>query len=328
MPSDDTPSTNGVESPPLQADPLPSKRGEIGYIEAAESLESPTDILHTLNEHDLPTRHSVESVDRNHSPISPDAAATPPAQSEIVTYPSSDQLSSSASITTSKPNRMLDFFKPQGPPVFGGLRFYSLVIFALHLTLLGGSITAWVFASKYSALPAEKDHQTLFGHPSTFRNISVHIIFTAIILAQLVLLARPLFRLRGERYNYIHHGEIVPCHRNILRSSITSASAPWNHPSLPTYTVVLSQGGVATGDVEDHIIARPPPPAYNDTRGSILVLSGFSRNSLSRESGTDGPLSYVSRDEQRDQVQNAERVRRLEETMDRLEPPSAAYIAR
>jgi len=142
MPPDDIPS-NGAES----LRPQPSKQGEIGYIEA---VEPPTDILHTLNLYDLPTSHSF---DRNSSPISPDALIFPPAQSEAITYPSSDQ-SSTASIT--KPNEMLDFFKPQGHPALGGLRLCTLAIFAVQLTLLGGTITAWVFASKLLALTAEK----------------------------------------------------------------------------------------------------------------------------------------------------------------------------
>ena len=77
-------------------------------------------------------------------------------------------------------------------------------------------------------------------------------------------------------------------------------------------------------DVEDHIIAGAPPPAYGNTRESSCVLSGFLESSL--ESGTGGPLSRD--DEQRDEVQSAERVRRLEEIMDRLEPPTPAYITR
>lgn len=316
MPPDDIP-PNGVESSRPQADPLPSKRGEIGYIEA---VEPPTDILHSLNLYDLPTSHSV---DRNPSPISPDAVIIPPAQSEVVTCPSSDQLSSTASITKSK--GVLDFFKPQGPPALGGLRLYTLVIFAVQLTLLGGTVTAWVFSSKRLALTAEKNNQTPFGYPPI---IAVHIVFIVIILIQLLFLERLLSRYREERYNHVHHGEILSHHRSIPRSSVASAFAPWNHPPLPTYAAALSQSGVATGDVEDHIIARLPPPAYDNTRGSTLLLSGFLRNSLSRESGIGRPLSYVSRDEQRDQVQNVESVRRMEETVDRLEPPSAAYIAR
>jgi hypothetical protein len=309
MPPDDIPS-NGAESPRPQADPLPSKRGEIGYIDAAEP---PTDILHPFNLHDLYPRHSV---DRNHSPIPPDSdAVIPPAQSEVVSCPSSD-----APITTK--HGMLDFFKSQGPPAFGGFRPHTLVIFAVQLTLLGGTVTAWVLVSKRLAITAEKNHQNLFGQPAT---IPVHIIFIVIVLVQLVLLERFLFRLREERYIYIHHGEILPRHRSISRSSTTSAIAPWNLLSLPTYAAALSRSGVATGDVEDHIIAVLPPPAYDNTRGSTCVLSRFSRNSLSRECDRGGP---VSGDEQRDQVQDAERVRRLEETMDRLEPPSPAYIAR
>ena len=313
MPPDDIPS-NGAESPRPQADPLPSKRGEIGYI---QTMEPPTDILHSLNLYDLPTSHSV---DRNFSPTSPNAVITPTAQSEFVTYPSSDQLSSTASIT--KPNGMLDFFKPQGPPALGGLRLYTLVIFAVQIILLGGTVTGWVFAAKRLALTADK---TPMGYSPT---IAVHIIFIVIILIQIVFLDRILSRLRDERYNYVHHGEMAPLHRSIPRSSVTSAFAPWNHPPLPTYATALSQSGVATGDVEDHIIARLPPPAYNNTRGSTLILSGISRNNLSRESGRGRPLSYVSWDEQRDRVQTVESIRRLEESMDQLEPPSPAYFAR
>jgi len=325
MSSDDIPS-NGVESPRPQADPLPSKRGEIGYIEAAAP---PIDILHTLNEHDLPTRHSF---DRNRSPV----AVIPPAQSEdvscpsivsspsIVSCPSSDQLSTTASIT--KSNGMLDFFKPQGPPAFGGIRLYTLVIFAVQLSLLGGTVVIWVLVSKRRAITGkEKDHQTPFEQSTI---IPVHIVFIVVILVQLVLLERLFFRLREERYGFVHHGETLPRDRDIPRSaaesSMTLAFAPWNHPSLPTYAAALSQSGVATGDVEDHLIAGSPPPAYDNTRGSTSV---FPRNSLGRESGT-GRLSYVSRDEQRVQVQNAESLRRLEETMDRLEPPPVVYIAR
>ena len=313
MSPDDVPS-NGVENPRPQADPLPSKQGEIGYIEAAER---PTDILLTLNLYDLPTGHSI---DRIPSPISPNTVITPPAQSEVATCPSSDHLSPTTSITKSK--GVLDLFKPQGPPVLGGLRLYTLLIFAVQLTLLGGTVTAWVFASNRLALAAQKNYQTPFGYPPT---IAVHIIFIIIILIQIFFLDRLLARFRNERYNHVH---LLPHHRSILRSSVASTVAPWNRPPLPTYAAALSQSGVATGDVEDHIIAGSPPPAYNNTRGSTLVLSGFPRNSLGRESGTGSPLSYVSRDEQRDQLQNVESIRRIEGTMDRLEPPSPAYFAR
>ena len=318
MPPDDDIPSNGAESRP-QADPLPLKRGEIGYIEAVDS-EAPTDILHTLNLYDLPTRHSVDS-NPSHI-VSSHAVIIPPAHSEVITSPSSDQLSPTASFT--KPKGMLDFFKPQGPPALGGLRLYTLLTLALQLTLLAGTITGWVFASKRLSVLAEQNNQSSSGYPPT---IPVHIIFIIVILIQLVYLERLLCRLRDERYNHLHHGEL-PIHRSILRSSVASVFSPWNRPPLPSYAAVLLQSGVATGDVEDHIIASSPPPAYDHTRGSPLVLGGFLQNSPRRESGTGGRGSNVNRDEQRDPLQNAERVRQLEETMNRLELPSAAYIAR
>jgi len=292
-------------SPGPQADPLPSKRGEIGYIEVAEP---PTAILHSFNARD-PTRHPV---DRDHS-----SDAVTPGPSPQSHGP---QQPSTASIT--KSYGILDLFKPEGPPVFGGLRIFTLVIFAVQLAVLGGTVTIWVFTTRHIT-------QTLFGHSTI---IPLHIIFVIVVLVELIFLEHLIFRLRGERYSYVHPGEILPRCRNMPRSSRTFSFAPWNRPPLPTYASALSQSGVGTGDVEDHLIACLPPPAYGNTRGSTLVLTGFLRNSLGansgREFGTDRPLSNVSRDEHvdLDQAQSA-REWQLEETMNRLEPPSAAHVA-
>jgi len=115
------------------------------------------------------------------------------------------------------------------------------------------------------------------------------------------------------------------------------AFSPWNRPPLPTYAAALAQSGVGTGDVEDHLIAAPPPPAYGNTRGSILLLSSFLRESLrgqrptSGQSSVDGregensdrPVSYVSHITRDEFVEDAERSRRLDETLSRLERPSS-----
>ncbi|KAF8798906.1 hypothetical protein BYT27DRAFT_7122221 [Phlegmacium glaucopus] len=330
MPHSDTPSNGAESSRRLQADPLPSKRGEIGYIAAVEPpTESSLDT--TSTSHVLPARHPA---DRDHSPASPTSpdAVIPPAQFEVVPCHGSEQSSSTDSIT--KPHGILDFFKPERSPEFGGLRLTSLLIFAAQLTLLGGTVIGWVFTSEHFAhLPTG---QNLFaGQPAI---IFFHIVFLLAVLVQLVFLERRLFRLRGERYSYLHPGEVLPRHRNnnIPETSTTLAFAPWNRPPLPTYAAALAQSGVGTGDVEDHLIAVSPPPAYGNTRGSTLLLSGLLRNSLRaqnrhsnsspavQEFHTDRPLSYVSRDEQ---WNDAERARQLEETLNRLEPPSAAHIA-
>jgi len=116
--------------------------------------------------------------------------------------------------------------------------------------------------------------------------------------------------------------------------------SPWNRPPLPTYAAALAQSGVGTGDVEDHLIAAPPPPAYGNTRGSTFLLSGFLRDSLRAQrpvsaqtqasqinqpamvERSERPISYVSVDEDWEEVQNAERARRLEETLSTLERPA------
>jgi len=132
--------------------------------------------------------------------------------------------------------------------------------------------------------------------------------------------------------------------------------APWNRPPLPTYAAALVDSGYGTGDVEDHLIAAPPPPEYGNTRGSTLILASFLtnglRNSLRRTPSTTSqrsqtqqppiterameegegedprgrPLSYVSRDEEWEEFRDAERARVLEHTLSQLERPQPAAL--
>ena len=307
--------SNEAESLRQPADPLPLKRGEIGYIETAEP---PTDRSQDITSNTLvfPSRHPA---DRDHS----SNAVIPPIQTEVVAHPSSEQSSSTASVT--KCHGILDLFKPKKSPAIGGLRLSTLLIFAVQLILLGGTVAAWFFTSK-------RLEQLTYGGQSLFKGqpsiIFVHVLFSIAVLVQLVFLERRIFRLRGERYSHLHPGEILPRYRhNIPGTSTTLAFAPWNRPPLPTYAAALSQSGVGTGDVEDRFIAVSPPPAYGNTRGSTLLLGGYSRNSPGAQN-RNSALSYVSRDEQWDEVRNAEIARRLEETLNRLERPSAAHMAR
>lgn len=294
---------SGITSTSVQADPLPSKRGEIGYIEFAES--SPTNILSVR---DLPPNpHPDDRDSDDHSFVYPDAVS-PPLQPDSVV---AEQSCSTASIT--KSHGILDLFKPEGPPAFGGLRLYTLVILAMQLILLGGTVAVWVLVSKR------------ISQIGQLTIIPFHIIFVILVLVQLLLLERRLFRLYEERYNYVRPGEILPRHRS-PRSSMILSLAPWNRPSLPTYAVALSESGVGTGDVEDLLIPYLPPPAYGNTRESTLVLQNIFRASSGPESSTGRPQSYVCGDEQGDLVQNADIARRLEETINRLEPPSAAHV--
>jgi len=312
----------------LQGDPLPSKRGEIGYIGGAEL---PTQQDTTSNAPVLPARHPA---DRDNSP--PSDGVTLPVQSEVVTSSSSEGSSCTASIT--KRHGILDFlFKSEKSPAFGGLRLTTLWIFAAQIALVGGTVTAWVFTIKCLVHLTSTGQNSFAGQPLM---ILIHLVFITAVFVQLIFLERRIFRLRGERYSYLHPGEVLPCHRsnNIPETSTDLAFAPWNRPPLPTYAAALAQSGVGTGDVEDNLLAVSPPPAYGNTRDSTLLLSAFLRNSLVRaqsrrsdsspaaqEFNRDRPVSYVSRDEQWDGVQDA---RRLGEMMGPLEPLSAAHVPR
>ncbi|KIK69760.1 hypothetical protein GYMLUDRAFT_121995, partial [Collybiopsis luxurians FD-317 M1] len=105
--------------------------------------------------------------------------------------------------------------------------------------------------------------------------IFVHVVFAVGFLSQCLFLERRIYVMRAQRYMFLHPGEILPTSRHGRAFDATVAFSPWNRPPLPTYAAALAQSGVGTGDVEDNLIAVNPPPAYGNTRGSTLLLSGF-----------------------------------------------------
>ncbi|KAG6866193.1 hypothetical protein C0991_007743 [Blastosporella zonata] len=309
------------ESPRIQAESLPLKAGEIGYVEGAmDGVRSPSP------EVNLPARHPA---DRDNS-ISLDPPI-PSAPSTALGSPSTSTLvSSESNNSTSKRSKVLCFFKTKKIPAVLGLRLTTLVIFFVQLVAIGATIAGWAILVRTAA------RNTPDGFNTTA--IFIHVVFSIAVLAQLVMLERRLFRLRAERFTYLHPGQILPSSRIGRLGEPGIAFSPWNRPPLPTYAAALAQSGVGTGDVEDHLIAAPPPPAYGNTRGSTLLLSGFLRNSLRAQRPSSGqsrpmsvhsemghrderPVSYISRDEEWEARQDAERARQLEETLTRLERP-------
>ncbi|KAJ7285113.1 hypothetical protein C8J57DRAFT_1432304 [Mycena rebaudengoi] len=275
-----------------QAGPLPQKRGEIGFSE--ELLQQAEEGRSTTPTTALPERHPE---DRS----APEATAPAPSG---------------------------HCCKRICGAKYKGFHLGTLITFAFQCLLMVGTIVGWYFAAtRLSHVGSSSSTPPVPPHA-----IFIHVVFTVITIVQLLFLERRIFRLRAERYSYVHPGEILPRDPSI-------GFSPWNRPPLPTYAAALAQSGVGTGDVEDHLIAAPPPPAYGNTRGSTFLLSGFLRESLraQRPASTqtqasqrnmietgERPLSYVSVDEQWEEVQNAERARRLEETLSTLERPAAS----
>jgi len=338
-------STAAPESRP-QAGPLPRKRGEIGFSEEAlkEAEEGRSESPAALPERHPEDRGATTAADPA-APSSEEGAAPAPSSSASVT-----SLSTTSTNSISKKKRIIGFLTPKKIPSYGGLRLTTLLAFTVQVLAVSGTIVGWVFAvtrlahaqsggsSSSTTTDSTQGPQSL-GNASTA--IFVHVVFGVATLVQLLFIERRIFRLRAERYSYVHPGEILPSARRREMGDPSMGFSPWNRPPLPTYAAALAQSGVGTGDVEDHLIAAAPPPAYGNTRGSTFLLSGFLRESLRAQrpvsaqtqasqnnlqpamtERSERPLSYVTVDEDWEEMQNAERARQLEETLSRLERPT------
>ncbi|KAA1469681.1 hypothetical protein DENSPDRAFT_752719, partial [Dentipellis sp. KUC8613] len=306
-----------------QAGPLPSKRGEIGYREEVHGQAQAQQEEGSAGEvAQLPARHPAE---RSPTPTPPANAGEEPAAGSSTASPSPSANDASSTHSTAK-RSIIGFLKPKKVPTYGGVRLTTILPMVIIILIVGGTIAGWVVAVNM----LQKNSST-----SGSSSIFIYVAFGIVVLAELILLERRVFQVRAERYAHKHPGEMLPTsrlHRTPSRQSTAMPIAPWHRPPLPTYAAALVQSGAGTGDVEDAIIAQPPPPAYGQTRGSMLLLQGYLRNSLraqareyevdrsSRASArSDRPVSFASRDEEWEERRDAERARRLEESLARLE---------
>jgi len=257
-----------------EAGPLPQKRGEIGFV---VGIHDQLDLQPPSTAYILSPRHPADRAGDLEAQIASPTTNIPitPAVPQTNTANAPD----TPNAAPKKANRL---------PTIGGVGSITLSIFALQVLFVGATIGAWVLA----AHALNKNSANLGGTLAIF----LHTVFTVALLVQLIFVERSIYRIRGERYSYLHPGEILPSVR--IRGRLPApiiAFAPWNRPPLPTYAAALAQSGVGTGDVEDHLIAAPPPPAYGNTRGSRLLLQGHIRDSLRAQvQRPDSALSYIN----------------------------------
>jgi hypothetical protein len=312
-----------------QAGPPPRKRGELGYVdeegrpEQSRNSSSSPDVV-------FPPRHPADRD--TEQDVVADRNAQSPTQATANPSPSSETASTIDSVSASKQKgrQFFGLFKcdhtHKRPSKIAGIEVPTLMKFIFQVLIICGTVVGWVFVSRL-LISMSTD-----GHTSGSSTIFAHVVFAVATLGQLLLLERRIFRIRAERYAYFHPGEVLPRFRNQHnRHSLPPeaiALAPWNRPPLPTYAAVLAESGRATGDVEDNEIAQQPPPAYGNTRGSTFLLSGFLPENLrsqrplsmhSTASMLERPASYASRDDEWEVIQNADRARRVEESLARLE---------
>ncbi|KIL67974.1 hypothetical protein M378DRAFT_59862, partial [Amanita muscaria Koide BX008] len=252
-----------------EAGPVPRKRGEIGFIDSIHSQFEPRAPPFALA---FPARHPADrDFDLEAQVLSANYVVpiTPgPARSN-----SRDENADASQDPASDPKNH------NFPYRVAGLKLTTLSLCVLQFLILIATVVGWAMA----AHSIQSSTESKVGFGGTTLLVTIHVIFAIVLLVELVFLERIVFKLRIERYTYLNPGEAVP---SSIRAAVPTPSipfAPWNRPPLPTYAAALAQSGVGTGDVEDHLIAAPPPPAYGNTRGSTLVLSGYMRDSLAAQ---------------------------------------------
>ncbi|KAL5501344.1 hypothetical protein ACEPAH_8604 [Sanghuangporus vaninii] len=351
--------SQSMEERRLQAGPLPRKRGEIGYRESMDRGNG--EVRRDDNSTPLPSRHPADrdpevpqTATDESGPSNPSApnAVSPAPDSAPVTSTNAD---TSSMRKPSKGNSFLLWLSLRMGKKIGGVTLSTISRLTFQIFFLLGTIALWVVVSKVLAVSPNNDtpasatgsaesppkSDPVFGSSTM---IFLHVSFGIVTLVQLLFLERCIFIVRAQRYAHVHHGASLPMHSRNHEgnapaggvTSLTMSLAPWNRPPLPTYAAALAQSGVGTGDVEDNLIAIPPPPAYGNTRGSTLLLAGFMPNNMrgsvvrasrisrpiSQASRLSRPVSYRSHDEEWEQRCDAERALYLAETLDRLENPA------
>ncbi|KAF7795411.1 hypothetical protein EIP86_006569 [Pleurotus ostreatoroseus] len=307
-----------------QADPLPTKRGEIGfqerYLQQLADDDDDDGARSVATQSTLPARHPADRDESASAPTEPSndndaAAASPPETTPAPVVP---------------PNKS---FTSKQLSSLGGVHLSTFLLLVFQCALICATLVGWVLFGILSAKAnSNSNNSSLFGASSA--QIFGHVLFTIALLVQLVFLERRIYYLRAERYCYANPG--LPMHTGRDREALGVGFAPWNRPSLPTYAAALAQSGVGTGDVEDNVIAIPPPPAYGNTRGSTLLLSGFisetlraqrrdrmrsggERSSVRLSRMSSRPVSYVSYDDEWEERRDRLRALALEDTLAKLE---------
>lgn len=233
-----------MSSPLPQAEPLPCKRGEIGFRESihADLLQVPSQ-----NVQPLPAGHPPGTV----------IAPSPPVATTVVDH---------------TPAPLVALFKKPRQFYNSGIRVSTILLLTSQSAVLLMTITLWVIVIKVVPLPSTP---ALFIHMP----FAIGITLQLFLLERTAFKARAERYAKlhpGEAMppTFLHSG------RRASRLPI----APWNRPPLPNYAAVLQELNVGTGDVEDNRIAIPPPPAYGITRGSTLLLAGSISEDLRDES--------------------------------------------
>ena len=229
-PSSPIPSPGPAATQP-QADPLPTKRGEIGY---RESFNRPLS-FNPEPESDT-TAHDASTPARHPADREPQPASSQPEPSPI-TNENGDQANPEVPPSSAP---IFSFLKPKFNKF--GVRPSTIFLLVTQSSLLLVSIGLWIILARL-VLPSSNAGRT------AATGVFIHIAFVIGIIFQVVLLERLVFRYRAERYAALHPGEVIPDMFNRGEQVSTRlALAPWNRPPLPTVSLILRLLEVGNAD--------------------------------------------------------------------------------
>jgi len=163
-----------------QAGPLPSKRGEIGFVDGVHT-QAP---VQPVDQDTMPARHPADRPPQVPSSDLPNEDPQSPVSSPV----SSD--SSSINTVEKRTSRWRKKL-----PKFMGIHFMTLLLMCLQILFFAGTIIGWVFAAMAlggqlnipTPSPANGQNPPISDHSSS---IFVDIAFAVVAIAQLIFLER------------------------------------------------------------------------------------------------------------------------------------------
>ena len=196
-------STQMVEEQGRQAEPLPVKRGEIGYQEGQVQTQPRDDASGSGtadNDVTMPARHPMDDPPASSNTESNVGSSASSQTGTSNVNGSSDSNPSSNPSSTQKP--------PKNDSIWG-IRYVTWARFFFQLALIAGTIVAWVLIIVLLGNKLDQGSPPTLENPngsvpSNTAQIFVYVAFGVATLAQLLFLERAIFQMRAERYCHIH----------------------------------------------------------------------------------------------------------------------------
>ncbi|KAJ7801362.1 hypothetical protein B0H14DRAFT_3155580 [Mycena olivaceomarginata] len=257
----------------------PSKRTRMSMSDFCTAFELSAEIQIRIMPLELTGPHLLAFIENSTASVVPNTCSsswTPHANANPMTLRSASPSSVSASRVWWSPSHNLAGIRDPVILIAGTIAGWYFPVSRLSKTKSPADPTSNTTSNTTSG-DGQPSQQTL-GNTSTA--IFIHVVFSVVTLVQGLFIERHIFRLRAERYSYLHPGEILPSTRRRAMMDTSLGFSPWNRPPLPTYARRFGPEQRRHRRCRRLPYRCAPPPAYGNTRGSTFLLSGFLHESL------------------------------------------------